>query len=79
MRTFGVILLLENDGSIETCHLEVYEDEENREKKGRIFLRNLSKGELDNLGLVIKDVRKNIAYGHRPSSSRGFHVKIKRK
>ena len=79
MRIFGVILLLEDDGSIKTCHLEVYENGEKKEKQGRILLGNLSKRELDNLGWMIEDVRKNIVYGHGPSSSRSFHVKIERK
>ena len=62
MRTFGVILWQEHDSSIKTCHLEVYEDGEQKGKQGRILLGNLSKRELDNLFWALEDARKNMVY-----------------
>ena len=79
MRGFGVILWQEQDGLIRTCHLEVYEDGEKKEKQGRILLGNLSKRELDNLFWALEDARKNMVYEDSSSPFRGTHLKIKRK
>ena len=79
MRTFGVILWREQDELIKTCHLEVYEDGEQRGKQGRILLGNLSKRELDNLFWALEDARKNMVYEEGSSPCRGTHLKIERK
>jgi len=79
MRTFGVILWQEQDGLIKTCHLEVYEDEEQREKQGHILLGNLSKRELDNLFWALEDARKNMVYENSPSPPQDNHSKNERK
>jgi len=80
MRTFGVILWQEQDGLIKACHLEVYEDEEQREKKqGRFLLGNLSKRELDNLFWLLEDARKDMVYENSPSPPQDTHSKNERK
>ena len=79
MRTFGVILWQEQDGLIKTCHLEVYEDGEQKGKQGHILLPNLSKRELDNLFWALEDARKNMAYENSPTPLQDTHSKNERK
>lgn len=80
MKTFGVILWQEQDGLIKTCHLEVYEDKEQREKQqGHILLGNLSKRELDNLFWALEDARKKMVYENSPSPLKTLIQKNERK